>query len=86
MKKIKIIILTLFVATTFVACKKSVDLYPTDRISDDKAITDMSDLQAAVNTVYARMGTHANDVYVSAFMSDEARLGTDNSGQAALEY
>lgn len=68
------------------SCKKDLNLNPTDSFTEDKAYQNMDDVQYGVNTCYARMGAYSNDLYASALVSDEAKLGPDNSGQGALTY
>ncbi len=67
-------------------CKKDLDLQPTDTFSENNSFLTMDDIQLGANAVYGRYGTYANDMYVSALVSDEAKLGADNSGQGALTY
>lgn len=89
MKLFKNKYLHFFVLATFFSlssCKKDLSLNPTDSFTEDKAYLTMDDVQAGVNTCYARMSAYINDIYVSALLSDEARLGSDNSGQGALTY
>ncbi len=93
MKRFKILILGIAVAATFTNCKKDLDLQPTDTFSDANAFLTMSDVQAGVNEGYRRYGFfgsdyggYANDMYVSALLSDEAKFGLDNAGQGALTY
>lgn len=71
---------------TSVGCKKDLDLQPTGTFSDNNAFLNMTDLQYGANEAYARYGTYVNDMYTSALVSDEAKLGVDNSGQGALTY
>lgn len=68
------------------SCKKELDLLPTDSFTEDKAFQNIADIQAGVNTVYARMGACSGNLYMSALLSDEAKLGAGNSGQGALTY
>ncbi len=68
------------------SCKKDLDQQPTDTFSENNAFLTMGDVQQGANEVYGRYGTYANDMYVSALVSDEAKLGFDNSGQGALTY
>jgi len=71
---------------TSVGCKKDLDLQPTDTFNESNAFLTMTDLQYGANTAYARYGTYVNDMYVNALVSDEAKLGVDNSGQGALTF
>ena len=79
----------LFLATVMIlsaGCTKDLDLQPTDTFSENNSFLTMEDVQLGANAVYGRYGTYANDMYVSAIVSDEAKLGADNSGQGALTY
>lgn len=71
---------------SFSSCKKSLDLKPTDSFTESNAFRTTTDLQQATNTAYDRFGAYANNLYTSALVTDEARLGADNSGQGALTY
>lgn len=86
MKNYKNIILGCAVAATLFSCKKELDLQPTDTFSDANAFLNMSDVQQGVNGAFGRYGAHLNDIYVSALLSDEAKLGAGNAGQGALTY
>lgn len=86
MKRFKYLLMGLAVAATFTNCKKDLDLQPTDTFSDANAFLSMEDVQTGVNGAYGRYGAYANDMYVSALLSDEAKLGLDNAGQGALTY
>lgn len=83
-KFLSIILGALTLAT--VSCKKDLDLQPTDTFSENNAFLTMTDLQYGANEAYGRYGTYVNDMYVSALVADEAKLGFDNSGQGALTY
>ena len=72
--------------TLVFGCKKQLELQPTDTFSDVNAFQTINDIQLGVNAAYARYGAYANDMYVSALVSDEAKLGLDNAGQGALTY
>jgi hypothetical protein len=69
-----------------VGCKKDLDLQPTDTFNESNAYLTMTDLQYGANEAYARYGTYVNDMYANALVSDEAKLGVDNSGQGALTF
>ncbi len=68
------------------SCKKDLDQQPTDTFSENNAFITLSDVQLGANETYVRYGAYANDMYVSALVSDEGKLGADNSGQGALTY
>lgn len=67
-------------------CKKTLDKQPTDLLSDSNAFGSLDDLQKGVYGAYGRYSAYANDMYVNALLSDEAKLGADNAGQGALTY
>lgn len=86
MKNKLILLFTAGFITFLIGCKKDLDLQPTDTFSESNSFLTMEDVQLGANAVYGRYGTYANDMYVSALVSDEAKLGADNSGQGALTY
>ena len=69
-----------------ISCKKQLDLQPTDTFSDANAFLTLNDIQLGTNAAYGRYGAYADDMYISALLSDEAKLGLDNAGQGALTY
>ena len=79
-------ILFITMVITTVSCKKELDLQPTDTFSDANAFLTLDDIQLGTNAAYARYSAYENDMYVSALLSDEAKLGLDNAGQGALTY
>lgn len=68
------------------SCKKELQQDDPDVISEANAFKTFTHVQQGVNEAYGRYGTYSNDMYKSALVSDEAKLGADNSGQGALEY
>lgn len=68
------------------SCKKDLDQQPTDTFSENNAFLTLDDIQLGVNEAYGRYGAYANDMYTSALVSDEAKIGSGNSGQGALTY
>lgn len=68
------------------SCKKQLDRQPTDVFSDENAYQTMAHIQLGTNAAYGRYSAYANDMYVNALTSDEAKLGKDNAGQGALTY
>ncbi len=85
--KNKIILLAIVAAVLGTSsCKKDLDQQPTDSFSENNAFVTLDDVQFGANAVYARYGAYANDMYVSALLSDEAKLGANNAGQGALTY
>ncbi|MET0393922.1 MAG: RagB/SusD family nutrient uptake outer membrane protein [Chitinophagaceae bacterium] len=86
MKQIKYGLYVVAAAFMVSSCEKQLDLQPTDTFSDDNAFLTIADIQLGANAAYGRYGAYANDMYVNALTSDEAKLGLDNAGQGALTY
>lgn len=86
MKIIKYALSGLLVAVAMTGCKKELEVKPTDTISDVNAFLTLNDIQLGTNGVYGRLGAYSSDMYMSALVSDEAKLGPDNAGQGALTY
>lgn len=85
--KNKIILLAMVAAVLGTSsCKKDLDQQPTDTFSENNAFVTLDDVQLGANAVYGRYGAYASDMYASALISDEAKLGADNAGQGALTY
>lgn len=68
------------------SCKKQLDQNSPDVVSEANAFQTLEHVQFGLNGVYARYGSYATDMYKSALVSDEAKLGVDNAGQGALEF
>jgi len=69
------------------SCKKELDQAPYDTFTEATAFQNMQDAQYETNAIYQRFaGAYLNDIYASCLVSDEAKLGANNSGQGALEY
>lgn len=83
---IKKIIAASTLVIALASCKKELDLKPSDYFTEDKAYLTVEDVQAGVTAAYARMGAYTSNIYASALLSDEARLGAGNAGQGALTY
>jgi hypothetical protein len=87
MKQLKYITFAMAAAVIgFSSCTKDLELQPTDTFSEANAFLSMDDIQLGANEVYGRYGTYGNNLYASALIADEAKLGADNSGQGALTY
>ena len=86
MKQNKFILIMMAAVIGTSSCKKDLDQQPTDTFSENNAFITLNDVQLGANETYVRYGAYANDMYVSALVSDEAKLGADNSGQGALTY
>jgi hypothetical protein len=67
-------------------CKKDLDQQPTGTFSEENAFQTMEHVQQGVNGAYGRYSAYANDMYVNALLSDEAKLGANNSGSGAITY
>src|SRR5438128_1770359 len=83
-KKIGFTILT--AAVILSACKKQLDQFDPDSISEANAFQTFDQVQLGVNGAYGRYSAYSNDMYVNALLSDEAKLGANNQGQGALTY
>ncbi|HRN80544.1 MAG TPA: RagB/SusD family nutrient uptake outer membrane protein [Ferruginibacter sp.] len=86
MKNLKNILLGCVAVIGLYSCEKDLDQQPIDVYSDANAFITIEDIQQGVNGAFGRYGAYANDMYVSALLSDEARLGANNDGQGALTY
>ena len=76
MQLIKKISLLLVLAAGLGSCeKKLTDLKPIDLIPSEVAIQNMNDVTSALNGVYGTWSARRS-IYISAFISDEVRLGT----------
>ena len=86
MKKNIILIASMALVLGISSCKKDLDQQPTDTFSENNAFLTLDDIQLGTNEAYGRYGAYANDMYTSALVSDEAKIGSGNSGQGALTY
>lgn len=68
------------------SCNKQLDKVPTDVFSENIAFSSVGDLQMGLNNSYAGYITYVNKQWVSALVSDEAKIGADNAGQGTLTY
>lgn len=82
----KYFILLLAGFTVLSSCKKELDQQPYDTFNEANSYQTIEDVNKGVNGAYGRYGAYANDMYMSALVSDEAKLGINNSGQGALTY
>lgn len=62
------------------ACKKALDLAPTNTIDPSKAFQSVTDLNTGALGVYASLGWEGS-TYVGSIMADEARISPENRGQ-----
>ncbi len=67
-------------------CKKELNQQPSDAFGDANAFRDLNDIQLGVNGAFGRMSAYANDMYANTLLSDESKLGQNNSGQGALTF
>ena len=86
MKILKYAMFSALFAVALSSCKKDLDLVPTDSITPANAFRTLDDVQLAVNGAYGRYTAYLNTIYATALVTDEAKLGKDNSGQGALTY
>lgn len=86
MKFIKYISYFIFVGMVLVGCSKQIDTSPTDTFTDLNAFRTINDAQLGTNEAYARYGAYLNSIYTTALVTDESKLGFDNSGQGAITY
>jgi hypothetical protein len=84
LKKFSLYILA--VSLVISGCKKQLDQNDPDDISAGNAFETFEHIQYGVNGAYASYGAFANDMYISALVSDEAKIGFHNAGQGALTY
>lgn len=76
MKKLLSISLVLLSAMSIVSCRKDVvNVLPSDAIPVEQAFQNMNDVNNAANGVYGTWQARRSH-YISAFMTDEVRLGT----------
>ncbi|MBC7650522.1 MAG: RagB/SusD family nutrient uptake outer membrane protein [Deinococcales bacterium] len=86
MKFLKYLFYTAFVGVMLVSCSKQIELAPTDTFTDINAFRTINDAQLGTNEAYARYGAYLNTIYTVSLITDEAKLGFDNSGQGAITY
>lgn len=86
MKQIKYSLVFIAAVLALSSCKKELDQQPTDSINESNAFSTFDHVQQGTNGAYGRYGAYANDMYVSALVSDEAKIGAGNAGQGALTY
>jgi hypothetical protein len=86
MKYTKYSLYLLAATILFSDCKKQLDQSDPDSISEANAFQTFEHVQLGVNGAYGRYSAYANDIYISALLSDEAKIGADNGGQGALTY
>lgn len=86
MKHAKYILMFSVAGLLLSSCKKQLDLNDPDVISAANAFQNLDNVAAGMYGAYGKYGTYANDMYVNALLSDEAKLGVNNSGQGSFTY
>lgn len=84
----KKIVYSLFLASFVLAqsaCKKQLDLLPTDAIDASKAYSTVDDLEKGLLGVYSA-NNQTNKTYIASILSDEAKLSDENRGQGQFEF
>jgi starch-binding outer membrane protein, SusD/RagB family len=75
----------LILAGIFSACKKSVDLFPTDNINESNAFQTVDDLERAVLAAYGSWPGETI-MYNNALLADEAKISNENRGQGQFIF
>lgn len=70
----------------FGSCTKELQQDNQQAIGDVNAFTTIDHVQYGVNGAYGMLSTYVNDVYKSALVSDELKIGPDNGGAGALTF
>jgi len=71
----------------FTACKKDLDIRPTDTVGADVAFNSVASLQKGLNTAYARYSlARADKSFASSITSDEVKFGPSNGGTGQFGY
>ncbi len=86
MKQLQISLFAVLGLAALGGCSKQLNLKPTDSLTETNAFQTIGDAQLGANQVYADYGAYWNDMYMSALVSDEGKLGSGNAGQGALTY
>ena len=86
MKRNNIIILLVgFSLMSLQACKKTVDLFPTDSINERSVFQTVTDLEQGL---FAALGAWpgSTNMYVNAIVADEVKISNENRGQGQFEF
>ena len=86
MKRINNSLYLLIAVMALGGCKKELQQDDPTKIIDTKAFTTFEHVQLGVNGAFGRYGAYSTDMYANALVSDEGKLGINNSGQGALTY
>lgn len=84
MKNILIIFLS-GIIIGFSACKKQLDLHPTDSIDITKAFLSVDDLEKGLLGVYSA-NNQINKTYIATILADEAKISDENRGQGQFTF
>jgi hypothetical protein len=75
------------ITLSFTACKKQIDLRPTDTIIEEEAFLSIDDLEKGLNSVYSSFGAgQVNGIYIAAILADETRISSENRGQGQAAF
>lgn len=85
MKNIFKFLLIFCVSLAFVACEDAYNVDPGDEILEENAITNVDDVQRAINGIYASI-SGSNIVSWSSRISDDLRLSPENRGQGVTVH
>jgi hypothetical protein len=87
MKHISKLVLASTLVLSFTACKKQLDLRPTDTIDDTKAFQTVGDLEkGAIGAYSAYGGGQSNGIYIASILADEAKISSENRGQGQFSF
>lgn len=70
----------------FGSCTKELQQDNPQAIGDANAFQTIEHIQLGVNGAFGALATYTDDIYKSALVSDEVKLGPDNGGAGALTY
>lgn len=85
MKYIYNIFLLIGIMACLNSCDDTVDIIQPGELGEDNAITNVDDLQAALNDAYFGLNTD-QAIQISSLFTDETSLGFENGGQNVLLY
>lgn len=67
-------------------CSKQLEINNVNVVGAANAFKTLEHVQMGLNGVIGYYGAYVNDIYKSALVSDEAKIGPDNAGQGALTF
>ena len=85
MKKLIYSLIAFLIFISLGACKKQLDLLPTDSIDITKAFLTVDDLEKGLLGAYSA-NSQINKIYIGSILADEAKLSNENRGQGQTEY